>query len=354
MITRKFEQEWTEKKSSVNGMAECNVLSDFYEYLKSMRSDLDAIKKYHKEEFDKMSPKPIDFYIGLLKKRTEQFCDVCIKPKYKHGVSFISDDILQKGVVEKDGSKYKINNDRYLFLKALAESVFKIEETLAKPVEVLWQHALTDASKYNKNGKYFLLAHVDYKTAKESEMSSKFRKYNQSLQGLCFSVVSDSKTRLYDNSLPYFSLYSHPNGLVGIIAKPKQGAILGASYDDMLSTEYIDGDCALLRHFDHSLVNRCYQNGNSEIRCRGTKIFPPKNIFGLNIDTINEVVLDSNKIDVVSVFYVKDKFGEKPKRFAEYKREQEKRWGKKLGTIELEPKNKTGQVNLQEVLNDYE
>lgn len=354
MITRKFEQKWTEKKSSVNGMIECNVLVDFYEYLKSMRSDLNAIKKYHQEEFNKMSPNPIDFYIGLLEKRTRQFCNICMKPKFKYGVGFVTDDVLRDDVVKKDGNTYKINNKYYLFLNKLAESVFKVEETLAKTVEVFWQNALTDVHQYNKNSEYFLLAHVDHKTIKESDMSPKFKKYSQSLQGLCFSAVSDSKTRLYDNSLPYFSLYNHPNGLVGIIAKPKHGAILGASYTDMLSTEYINGDCALLRHFDHSLVNRCYQNGNSEICCRGTKIFPPKNIFGLDVDTINEVILDSNKIDVVSVFYVKDKFGEKPKRFAEYKKEQEKRWGKKLNIIELEPRNKTYQANLQEILNDYE
>lgn len=350
MITRKFEQEWTEKKSALNGMTECNALVDFYEYLKNIKRDLDSIKKYHKEEFDKISSKPIDYYIKLIEKRTTQFYDICVKPQYRYNLGLIDNvGVFKKDVIKVDGDKYRISNGYYKILNKLAENVFQLEDTVSKSVEVLWQNELTDASNYDKDDKYFMLAHVDYKTMKESEMSPEFKKYNQSQQGLCFSVVSDQKTRLYDNSLPYFSLYSHPYGLVGIIAKPKQGAILGASYDDMLSTEYIDGNCALSRHFDHSLVNRCYQNGNSQICCRGTKIFPPKNIFGLSVDTINEVILDSNNIDVVSVFYVKDRNGEKPKRLAEYKKEQEQKWGKKLDIIELNPRNKMGQINLDEV-----
>ena len=350
MITRKLEQEWIEKKSKINGMTECNVLVDFYEYLKDMHRDLKSIKQYHEQEFDQMSPMPIDFYIKHVEKRIKQFYDVCVKPEHKYHLGIITNmDVFNDNLLTIQGNRYKINDKYYNALVKISESVFNVEEMVSKQVEKLWQQSFTNINSYSPEGEYFLLAHVDYKTIKEDDEN--LNNYNKGQQGLCFSVISNKKTRLYDNSLPYYNYYSHPHGLVGIIAVPKEGAILGASYDDMLSTEYINGECALSKHFDHSLINRCYQNGSSQIFCRGTKIFPPKNIFGLSVDTINEVILDSNKIDVVSVFYVKDSAGRIPERFEEYKREQEYKYGKKLDTIEVEPRNKTGQVNLEELYN---
>ena len=53
-------------------------------------------------------------------------------------------------------------------------------------------------------------------------------------------------------------------------------------------------------------VNRCFARGNSKICCTGTKISPPSEIFNIDVDTINEIILDSKNIDVKAVFYVAD------------------------------------------------
>lgn len=355
MILRKFEQEWEEQISPVNHMKECNALCDLFDYVSRLQRDVISLHKYYHEEFNKVSNKPLENYATSLKKMYEQMYELCIKKDtygkflgYTHSM-----ENIREQVYIQTGSKFKINDKYYKALSKIAKNAFEIEDEIAKINEMLWLKTLTDASKYSLGAEYSFLAHVDYKTMPREKMSKEFKKYNDCQQGLCFSLVNDKKTRLYDNSLSYYNYYSHPYGLVGIIAKPQPGAIVGISDDDMLSTEYIDGECNLVRHFDHSKVNRCFARDNSEIYCRGTRTFPPKALFDLGVDTINEIILDSKKIDIQAVFYVKDRNGKMPERLVEYKKQQEKICGHKLNVIELNPRNRMNQVNLEMVFNDY-
>ena len=100
---------------------------------------------------------------------------------------------------------------------------------------------------------------------------------------------------------------------------------------------------------EHSKVNRCFVRDNSQIYCIGTKICPPKEIFHIDADTINEIILDSKNIDVIAVFYLKNCQNKIPERFAEYKKSQEKICGHKLPEIEITSRNYLKQINLDEV-----
>lgn len=349
MITREFEKEFTPKHSNINNMLECNVLYDFNEYLKDLLRDLGHIKKHHSEEFNSYSKVNIDKCIEAVKALRSKFLSICIKPEFLNDVGFLEEDRKFKDDLFTilDG-KYIIRDKYYKVLSKLAKEAFLIEDNVSNITNLFWKDCLTDIDKYDENGNYFLLAHVDYKIPSQNGYTHELKDFNQNQNGLCFSVVSDKKTRLYDNSLPYYSYYRHPNGIMGFIAKPKNG-IICASYDDMLSTEYIDGSCALRRYFDHSKINRCYLNGRSQICARGTKIFPPRAIFDLSVDTINEVILDKNEIEITAVFYVKDKDGNKPFGFDEYKKQKERELGISLKEIELKPRNHLAQYNLEEV-----
>ncbi len=355
MSKRVFEQEWVEEKSPINNLIERNALCDLFECFRDIREDIKYIIKHDKEVFNKLSKKPIEEYYKLVDKRFHQLYELCVekgddgKPVYYDR----SMEHIKKEVYVQNGSWYRVNDKYYKAISKLAKSVFEVEDEIALIVEKLWIKKLSNIENYSPNGEYSLLAHVDYKTMPHGQMSPKFKHYNENQQGLCFSYVCDKKTRLFDTSQSYYNLYSHPQGLVGIIAKPKPGSIVGMAYDDMLSTEYIDGDCALLRHFNHSKVYRCFERGNSEIYCRGTKILPPEAIFEIGVDTINEIILDSKNIDVQAIFYVKNGRGEPPERITEYKKQQEKLCGHKLPVIELCPRNRMNQVNLDAVLDGY-
>lgn len=351
MKTRLFEQEWKQSVSKINHRIENNVLFDFFDYLQNMKSDLKAIQKDYEEEFNKFSQKPLKHYVNLFEKRYYQYFTILIKnhKKTRSIGSIQSYNEYRDGIVFQDGEKHKINDKYYKVLKRIADSIFNIEDEMAPVVEKFWQKELTDIKDYDKNKKYFLLAHVDRKTMTEENFSEEFNIYNKSLNCMCFSAISNDKTRLYNNQYYSYNYYNNPDGLVGIIATPKTGGFVGAAYDDMLSTEYINGKCAFERYFDHSKVDRCFVRENSEIRCNGTKICPPKQIFNIDVDTINEIILDSKNMQVVAAFYLKNSRGEIPERFIKYKKEQEKLFGHKLPTIEITTRNKLHQINLDEV-----
>ncbi len=351
MRTRKFEQEWEQSVSKLNHRIENNVLFDFYDYLQNMQRDLKAIKKDYEQEFNLLSKKPLQYYIDLFNKRYDQYFTVLIKDHKHNGhIGHIqSYEEYRKGLVIENGDKHKIADKYYKVLKKIAESIFDIEDQMAPIIEQFWQAAITSAKEFEDKKQYFFLAHVDRKDMGEENFDQEFNDYNKALRGLCFSAVSSDKTRLYNNSYYSYNYYNHPRGVVGIIAKPKAGSIIGMSFDDMLSTEYIDGKCSFDRYFDHSSVDRCFVDGNNYICCNGTKICPPKQIFNLDVDTINEIILDSKNIDVQAVFYVKDARDQIPERLKEYKAEQEKRCGHKLDIIELKPHNYLRQVNLDEI-----
>ena len=351
MTKRIFEQEWTEHVSLVNGSTEKNVLFDFYEYLSNMRRDLKALKKNYQEQFDRLSKKPLRHYIDLFEKRTDQYFDVLIADHRKTGSigSLKSFDGYRKDLLEKDGNHYKIKDKYYKVMKKLAESIFEIEDEIAPIVEKFWLEELTDIKDYDADKTYFLLAHADLKTVDSEKLPKEVREFNNKLQGLCFSAISDKKTRLFNDAQNYYQYYSNPKGLVGIIAKPKINAIVGISNTDMLSTEFIDDKCAFSKYFEHSNVNRCFARGNSKICCTGTKISPPSEIFNLDVDTINEIILDSKNIDIQAVFYVADAKGDVPERLEKYKKDQEKRFGKTLPVVEVKQRNCLSQVNLDEL-----
>ena len=235
-------------------------------------------------------------------------------------------------------------------MKKIAEKIFKIEDEIAPIVEELWQREFTNIENYSKDGNYFLLAHSALSTTPKEELNEEFREYLEAQNGMCFSLITNKKTRLYNGPTTSYNYYSKSNkGFVGIIAKPKKDGIIGMSFDDMLSTEYINDKCPLYQTFDHSNINTCYQKGNSKICCRGTRICPPKEIFNIDADTINEIILDRSKMDVQAVFYVKNSRDEIPENFEAYKREQEKLCGHKLKTIELTQRNMLNQINLDEL-----
>ena len=350
MITRKFDQEWEQQKSSINNMTEYDVLFDFYEYLKKMMDDLNKINKYYATEFNSVSSKSIQQYMNIVSKRFNQFNELCLKKEAK---SFSYDyNNIKEEIYVKNGNNYRINDKYYNVLSKIAESVFKIEDEVAKIVENAWIDSISSVDDYSPDGQYTLLAHADYKTYADGTSDEELIQYNSKQQGLCFSLITDKKTRIFDQSTSFYNYYAHSDGLVGIIAKPQKDSLISMSYDDMLSTEYIDGKCALSRHFNHSNVNRCYANNGSEIFSKGTKIMLPSGMFDISVDTINEVILDSNKIDVVAVFYVKDRNREIPKRFETYKQLQEEKCGHKLKTIELFPRNRLKQYNLEEIMSN--
>jgi len=352
MITREFEQQWEQSTSQINNMTEEDVLFDFNEYLVHMRFALKYIKNNFADDFNSKSSKDIDYYYSKLLKRIEQFNTICLE-KDKNGEFkslCFSYENVKKGIYIKDGNCITLKDNVFIALKKIANSVFEIEEKVSKYVEAEWIRALTDVKDYSRDSQYMLLAHADYKYYPRGDTPVELKKYNNQQQGLCFSLITDKKTRIFDQSTNFYNFYSHKNGLVGIIAKPKAGSMVAMSGTDMLSTEYIDGVCTLNRHFNHSKVNRCFVNGNSEIYSKGTKIILPSNMFDLDVDTINEVILDSNNIDVQAVFYVKTPRGEIPERFVQYKREQEKKCGHKLMVIELFPHNKLKQYNLEEIM----
>lgn len=351
MVTRVFEQEWEQCASTLNGRIEKNVLFDFFDYLSKMERDLKALKKDYEKEFNKFSKRPLNHYINLFEKRKEQYFSILIKNhKFTRGVGRLqSYEGYNPGIVLKNGNHHKIADKYYKVLSKIANSIFEIEDQIAPVVEIMWENAITDISNYDKNNEYFLLAHVDRKDMPEENFSEEFNKYNKLQEGLCFSAISNKKTRLYNDSSYSCGYYSHPNGAVGIIAKPKKDAIVGISLDDMLSTEYINEKCAFKKHFQHSKVNRCFYNQTNEICCNGTKICPPKEIFNFDVDTINEIILDSKKIEVMAVFYVKTKRGDIPTRLNAYKLQQEKLCGHTLPVIELLPRNKLSQINLDEL-----
>ena len=214
-------------------------------------------------------------------------------------------------------------------------------------VEDRWIGFLTNPKDYSFGPDYSYLIHADFKFYPQRQVGNELLKYNNSQQGLCFSLATRKKTRIFDPAVSYYNYYHHPNGIVGIIAKPNKGAILSMSDTDMLSTEFVNGNCSLERHFKHSKINRCFVGGNSEIYSKGTKILLPDNMFDIDVDTINEIILDSSKIDVQAVFFVRTPSGKVPQRFEEYKKLQEKKCGHTLKTIELNPKNSLKQFNLE-------
>ena len=246
-------------------------------------------------------------------------------------------------MILKTQKGFKINDKYYKNLKKIAEKIFELENDVKKTTDLLWQKNITSLSSYDKDGKYFLLAHADYKTVKLKDLKENIAEYSKKQQGICFSAVSNEKTKLYNQEMQL------QKGIVGIIAKPQKDAIVGISMHDMISIEFCDGKCETPDQFFHSKVDKCFDNGKSQIYCTGTKICPPQAIFDTCADTINEIILDKSKIEIMGVFYVKNSQREIPARLKEYLAEQELIAGHKLPVIQLQKINKLKQYDLDEV-----
>ncbi|HAJ77646.1 MAG TPA: hypothetical protein DCO89_01075 [Clostridiales bacterium] len=356
MITRKFDKKWEQKVSSINNRIENNVIFDFFDYITDIHKDLKALKKDYEKDFNRLSKKKLSHYVKLFDKYLDMYATICIKDHKETGsIGHIqSFEDFNDGIIKQNANSFEITDKYYPVLKKIAESIFKIEDEIAPVVEMLWQKEFTNIENYSKNGNYFLLAHSALSTKPKNELNDEFREYLQAQNGMCFSLITDKKTRLYNGPTTSSNYYAKSsNGYVGIIARPKKNGIIGISFDDMLSTEYIDGKCVLNQSFDHSNINTCYEKDGSKICCRGTKICPPKEIFNISVDTINEIILDKSKMEVQAVFYVKNSKDEIPENFEAYKKEQEKLCGHKLKTIELIQHNTLNQVNLDEMYNNF-
>ena len=355
MVTREFSREWDEVNSHINHRIEQNVLFDFFDYLQALEKDLKAIKKGYEKEFNKLSTKPLKYYIDKFNKRVEQYRTICIENhKQTKSVGHMQSlEDFNMDIIQVNGKHYKINDKYYPVLKRIAESIFKIEDDMSGIVEKFWQQKITYIKDYDMNKDYFLLAHAVVNNLYFEEKSKEYEKYLNGQNGICFSVVTNKKTRLYAGATKNYNYYSYPRGTYGIIARPKDHSMLGTSYDDMLSTEFVNGKCEQNRYFRHSDINKCYDEKGSKIYCHGTKICPPNEIFNIDVDTINEIILDKSKIDVEAVFYVESQHHEKPKHFEEYKKIQEKIWGHELKTIKLNPRNMLKQINLDEIYDNF-
>lgn len=347
MITREFEQEWDERISPINHNTECNVIFDMLNYISNLSSDLKEIKKTAFYEFSKIAKVSIDKYIEKFKDLQFKFHNICAKDYKNQGIMNFDMSYYRDDLTAKNGNHYKINDKYYKVLKRIANEIFKLEDDVKKVTDKLWENEITKIDSYDRNGKYFLLAHADYKTVKLENLSKEKAEYAQKQTGICFSAISNEKTKLYDQDKQFY------RGIVGIIAKPKKDAIVGISMHDMISIEFCDGKCETPDQFFHSKVDKCYDDGKSQIYCTGTKICPPQAIFDTYADTINEIILDKNKIDVQAVFYVTDNMQQKPKRLNEYVAEQEKLAGRKLPVVQVTPKNKAGQYDLDRLFYDY-
>ena len=348
MRTREFEQSWIQQKNEVNNSIEKNVFIDFYSYITTFKDDLNAIKQYYKKEFKNSSSIDITFLISKFEEFLNIFNQVAIKKEKLNSFCCNIFDIsdINEEIYIRDNNSFKIKDEFYPKLKYYAEKIFELENYIAIYNKNLWQNAFTDINTYNKDLPYCLLAHVDHKNIDPRKIGDEFAEYSKNQKGICCSVITDKKTRLYDNTNIY-STYSSDSGQVGIIVKPKNNCIVAGSYNDMLSTEFVNDKCELKRYFSHSKIAKCFDDGVNTIYCLGTKIFTPKHAFDCSADTINEVILEKENCEIVAVFYTKSTFNEIPKRLKEYKEKQEKIAGHELPVIEIKQRNKLKQVDLE-------
>ena len=345
MITRKFEQEWDSSVSPINNMVQKDVLEDFLKYSNRLHNDLFNLIKYQKEEFYALSNIDLEEYKEKLYKLRNYFVRMIFLPNeyYDNGFTiFYKQEKLRPDVLTVNGNHFKINKKYYKQLNKIANQIFALEDELAPIVEKLWQNKLSNISDYSSSGEYSLLAHAEYGPINYDDYSAEMKEYCENQQGMCFSLITDQKTKLY-NQDKYWS-----EGIVGIIAKPKKDGFLVASYFDMLSTEYYKGECNFEQHFDHSDVNCVYRNGDNKICSYGTRICPPNAIMETDIDEINEVVLDKKLIDVEAIFYVKTAAGKIPEKLEAYYEKCKKEYGKELSIIEVKKRNKLYQYNLED------
>ncbi len=347
MITREFEQTWIQNRNPINNMIEKNVIVDFYSYVTNLRDDLNAIKKYYNNQFNSISTKSIEYIIYTFNNLINKFNDICIDDEYRDRfyINTFRFKEVKKDLFLRDNNIYKIKDEYYLKLRDIADSIFKLEDYVASYSKILWNNTLTDINEYDKDKKYCLLVHVDYKCLDPKMISEEFNYYCVNQMGMCCSLITDEKTKLYENVSPYS--YTYNKGLVGVVVKPKNNNIVAGANTDMLSTEFVNNNCEYSRHFNHSKVNKCYDNDKNSIYCYGTKIFTPKHAFDNGVDTINEVILDKDNIEVVAVFYTKTADNQKPSRLDKYVKMQEEKIGHKLNVIEVQPRNMLKQIDLE-------
>ena len=94
-------------------------------------------------------------------------------------------------------------------------------------------------------------------------------------------------------------------GMVGYILSIEKGAFVAGNYNDMFSTELVNGKSEYLETYSYSPIKKLYAKGNSVIYGNGTRICSPEAAIDSPANTVNEVILDKDFVKLESVFYVK-------------------------------------------------
>lgn len=298
-VFREFTQEWVNHESEFNHMQENNVLYDFFDYTDSMYNDLKNIKKYYESSFNSLSKKSIDKYIYAFEKLCEAFKSVCLNGKeyIKHYTAHFLIENVSEDVLYSDGNKQKIKDKYYKKLKALAEQVFKLEDECFPAVEQIWIDELMPKGEHNISN-YSYLAHVCFDQWRKQEQTPEFKEYCKNLAYYSTSYINNDKTKFFLER-EYKSA-----GMVGYLVNIEKGAFIAGGYNDIFSTEYINGKCEFYEKYNYSPVKKLYVKGNNVIYGNGTRLCTPKSAINSPVGTPNEILLDREHISFERPFYL--------------------------------------------------
>lgn len=298
-VFREFTNEWQNQNSKFNGSLENNVLCDFYDYCDSLNNDFKKLKKYE-SAFNNQSKKPLDVYYHSFLKLYAVFNKVIFKSN-DYAKTFSAFYLTKKApseVLITKGDLQKISDAYYSKLKKLAEEIFKIEAEMSSVVENIWMQNLTSSVNHNPDN-YSYLVHAKLGDWRKQGTSKDVQKYVNSLKFMSTSYVNQDKTKFY------MEKQYKDCGMVGYILSIKKGAFIAGNYNDMFSTELVDGKSEYVENYSYSPVKKLYVKGNSVIYGNGTRICSPQSAIDSPANIVNEVILDKEFVRLESVFYVK-------------------------------------------------
>lgn len=340
-IYRRFDREYSSKKSQFNHVEEGNVLYDFIEYCGSLNDDFKELQKNYESFFDADSKISLKKYYENFIKLYNAFTTVCFKDESCKN-SFSAYYMLEKlpeDVLSIDGEKCFINEPYYSKLKALAEQIFKIEAKMADTVEKIWLNDITSSLSHNFD-KYSYLVHANLAGWRRQPKTKELDEYSKSLIGVSSSYINQSKTKFFKEE-DYKA-----SGLEGYILKIEKGAFICGCNNDVFATEYVNGKCEYIEQYNHSAVRRIFADGQNEIYACGTKICTPSSAINSYVGTVNEILLDKRHISLERAFYTRPQWDM-------YKEGQKERLSKMVEKTETnEPLalcsfNKLNQLDIQ-------
>ena len=332
---RVFEQEWILDPTNTirtypKGYSK-NADFDFSKYCKNFYMDLLKLKKYNENEFNAISTKTIDEYIGLYNKIFETFFDTVIDDiKFKNTSPMLRydedkpysqwnketrfdflefcfhKDFLKSGVFEIFEPAYlpainaympttmRFSDYIYPRIKKITDMMFELEEVIAQTSKKLWQNAvLNNLNNFNKDSNYGLFIKVinDWRKGKDNADVSSFtaKRFTTSV-----SYITNSKSRFFRQIL-------NPCELVGLVYSD-EGFICGQEQDVYLE-EYIDNECPYEEKCNYSKVMRIAKYGKHDVYSLATKICTPRCTLNY-LNDYNEIVLDTRKSKPIGIFYV--------------------------------------------------